>query len=612
MTKIKLNKLSKEVINQIAAGEVIERPSSVVKELVDNSIDAGAGKITVKVKNGGIDMIEVSDDGIGIPKENLGSIFEPHTTTKISNIEDLNTLLSMGFRGEALSTITSVSKVRLNSKYEGEERGNEILFDENGQSDITTVAKEKGTTVCVENIFYNIPARKKYLKTAATEYRKIYEMLCRYFLIYPNIAFTLEKDGKVVVNLKALGGSKAGELEKERITGVLGKNVDEEMLEVAYNGAGTRISGYISHPSLHKSKSSNQYLFINNRPVSDRGVVRAIMEGYSRYLPFGQKVDFVLNIHIDPEFVDVNVHPRKEEVRFENPYRIYSAVEEAVRHALEKSLSYRKESKDDTIYEKPKATTPTDFSSLRERFNQPHTSSKSKEYTPRNIYSGGKSSSVQDSLLFSSELLKDTPVVEHVEEETTTEGDIRGIFQVFNKYIVIEFHDERLWVIDQHAAAERINFEKLKNRETKSNLQNLLVPSKIDFPKNELMFLDENKEFFEDLGFIYEVNKDSISLKTIPAEYSESDYTEIFKEIFELEENVELLKKSFTKRKDDVLATIACHGSIRSGQKLSFVEMKDLFETLLKCENPYSCPHGRPIVWKMTLREIDSNFERTY
>jgi len=610
MINVKLNKLSKEVINQIAAGEVIERPASVIKELIDNAIDAGARNIQIKVRNGGIDFMEVTDDGIGIPKENLGTIFQPHTTSKLSSIDDLNTLLSMGFRGEALSTITSVSRVTLTSKYEGESVANQIMFDENGQSEVSTIAKEKGTTVRVEDIFYNIPARRKYLKTPATEYRKIYEMLSRYFLIYPNIAFLLEKDGKRAISLKALEGSRAGELEGERISEVLGKNVDKEMLQVSYNGAGTTIAGYISHPSFHKSRSSSQYLFINNRPVSDRGIVRAIMEGYSRYLPFGQKIDFVLNIHINPELIDINVHPRKEEIRFENPYRIYSAIQEAVRYALEKALSYKKEGGEERLLNNIEPTQQHDFSFLRDNFNQVKTNSK--EYSPRNIYTSSKSSSVKDSLLFSSELLKDSPETVVNEDEQENNSDIRTIFQIFNKYIVIEFYDEKLWVIDQHAGAERINFEKLQKRESRSNLQNLLVPSELFFSKNELMFLDENKGFFEDLGFIFEVLDSSIKLKTIPAEYSGSDYSLIFREIFELEDSVDILRKSFTKKKEDILATIACHGSIRSGQKLEYVEMKEIFESLKKCDNPYSCPHGRPIIWKMRLSEIDKNFERTY
>ena len=195
MVKPVLNKLSQDVVNQIAAGEVVERPASVVKELVDNAIDAKATEIEIKIKDGGIELIEVSDNGIGIPKRNLPEIFLPHTTSKISRIEDLNTLLSMGFRGEALSTITSVSKVHVISKFEDEGIGNQVVLNEKGQSDVKSAAKEQGTTVRVENLFYNIPARRKYLKSASTEYRKIYELLNRYFIVFPNISFRIQKDG---------------------------------------------------------------------------------------------------------------------------------------------------------------------------------------------------------------------------------------------------------------------------------------------------------------------------------------------------------------------------------------------------------------------------------
>lgn len=618
MASVKLNRLSEEVVRQIAAGEVIERPASVVKELVDNSIDAGAGKIIVKVKNGGIDLIEVSDDGIGIPKENLEGIFESHTTSKLSNIEDLNNLLSMGFRGEALSTITSVAKVRTESKYEGEERANAIFFNEEGAAQVSTIAKEKGTTVSVENLFYNIPARAKYLKTANTEYRKIYELLNRYFLIYPNISFVLEKDGKNVVNAKAISNAKSGEIVAERINEVLGKDFSDTMLKLFYDGSGTKLSGFISHPSRHATKTGNQYIFINNRPITDRGIVRAIMEGYSRYIPFGQKVDFVVNIRIRPELVDVNVHPRKEEVRFENPFRIYSAVEEAVRHTLEKNLSYKKEK----LEEVGEGGVATDFKLMRENYNTQNTKGASlgsrgnvKQYHQDSLYSQNKSGSVRDSIMFSKELFKDIEPIKSIQDKNDDSNyeNIRSLFQIFNKYIVVEFTDEKLWIVDQHAAAERINFEKLSNREENSKtLQNLLVPTKIKFSSNQLLFLEDAKEFFNDLGFVYLVEKDSISLKTVPAEYAESDFEKIFLEIFELEDDTELLRKNYTKRKDDVLATISCHGSVRSGQKLMHEEMLNLFKSLQKCKNPYSCPHGRPAIWKLTLSQIDSHFERTY
>ncbi len=609
-----LNKLSQEVINQIAAGEVIERPASVVKELVDNSIDAEATKIVVKVKNGGIDMVEVSDNGYGIPRENLSSVFDAHTTSKIKNIEDLNSLISMGFRGEALSTITSVSKVILDSKFVEEEKGGRVSFDDNGKSEVSTVAKESGTTIKVENIFYNIPARKKYLKSAPTEFRKIYEILKKYYLIYPNINFVLEKDEKVVDDIHEVLESKAGEIKKERLEQVLGKDTVESMLEIFSSGAGIKISGYIGHPSSHSSKNKQQYIFLNKRPITDRGIVRAIMEGYARYLPFGEKIDFVVNIEIKPDLVDVNVHPRKEEVRFENPFRVYMAIEEAVKHSLQKNLSYTSSS--DTGTQEQSQASSTNFSALRDRFNhgtEEHIGNESNEYyKPRDIYLGSKSSSVKDTLLFSSEILKESNDP-FMPGEKGTIGEIVSLSQIFNKYIVVEFNDNICWIVDQHAAAERINYEKLMKRESsKMNLQNLLVPTSIGLSREEILFLEENKQFFDDIGFIFDITDKGISIKTVPAEYSESDYKQIFLDIFELDDNLINLTKSFKERRNDVLATISCHSSIRTGQKLNREEMMELVKELTKCENPYSCPHGRPVVWKLTLNEIDSHFERTY
>jgi DNA mismatch repair protein MutL len=606
MKKKKLTKLPQDVVNQIAAGEVVERPASVVKELVDNAIDAQATKVAIKVKNGGIDMIEVSDNGYGIPKEELPLIFDAHTTSKIENIEDLNSLISMGFRGEALSSITSVAKVTVSSKYIEEEIANEIIFNKEGKSIVKKTPKEEGTTVRVEDVFYNIPARKKYLKTPQTEYRKIYELLNNYYLIYPNIHFVLEKDGKEVENLKSIKGAKEGEIVKKRVKEVMNEDM-EKFLKLFYEGSGLKITGYIGHPSSHKSSRAKGYIFINNRPISDKGIFRAIYEGYSRYLPHGQRVDFVISISINSEFVDVNVHPRKEEVRFENPFRVYSAVEEAVKHTLEKELSFEYT-----------ANNQKDFSAMRERFKKSShpqgSSSQPKQYDSKNIYTSGKSASVKDSLLFSKELLSSqTQDKGYDEQELPWEQEnIRNIFQIFNKYIVIEFTDDKLWIIDQHASAERINFEKLSKGKEGLDLQNYLVPVEIDLKKEEVLFLEECKEFFEDMGIIYDIKGTKVILKTVPVAFAESDFEKIFNEIFSLDDNLSNLKKNFKKRRDDILATVSCHSSIRSGQRLDRNTLLNLFKELSECENPYSCPHGRPAVWKLTLSEIDNNFERTY
>lgn len=596
-----LNRLPQDVVNQIAAGEVIERPASVVKELVDNAIDAEAKKITIKVRQGGMESIEVSDDGYGIPKRNLSSIFDAHTTSKLKTLEDLNSLLSMGFRGEALSTITSVAQVSLVSKYTEEDFANEIFFSSDGKSSVKSAAKEKGTTIKVENLFYNIPARKKYLKSPVTEYRKIQEMLDRYFIIYPNISFVLERDGKIVKDIKSIEKKNAGEITKERLEHILGEQFANSALKLYFSGSGITINGYISHPSSHRSRSSFSFIFLNKRPITEKGIVRSIYEGYSRYLPFGEKIDFVINIDIQPSLVDVNVHPRKEEVRFENPFRVYNAIEEAVKHTLEKELSYN--SRNDTPMK--------DFSTMRESFNQKSQSKNT--YSPPNIYPPRASNSVQDSLLFSKELLSSSPdVSESIPIPDISENnDIVKIFQIFNKYILIEFVDQRLWIVDQHAAAERINFEKLLKHENE-NLQNLLVPSELQFNKTELLFLEENISFFKSLGFVFKIQKDSILLETIPAEFVDTDFSKLFEQVFSLEDNIENLSKNLEKRKDDILATIACHGSVRAGQKLSYEEMLSLFKDLSKCNNPYSCPHGRPAIWKLNIEDIDHNFERTY
>ncbi len=598
---IVLNKLPQELVNQIAAGEVIERPASVVKELVDNSIDAGATKITVKVVNGGIDSIEVSDNGVGIPRENIEDIFKAHTTSKISSLEDLNNLLTMGFRGEALSTIVSVSSVRLVSKYEGEELANEISYSNGTQSKVKSSARESGTSILVNNIFENIPARKKFLKSPQTEYKKIYEILLPYFLIYPNIHFVLQRDSKVVLDLNEIPNSRANNVEKVRLKEILKETFVERSLKLSYHGSGTKISGFVGHPSDHQKKASHQYLFVNRRPVKDFGISRAVYQGMERYMPHGEKIPYVVLLDINPELIDVNVHPRKEEVRFLNPFRVYSAVEEAVKKTVESATSYRKE----------------------EPVSNIGNTSQSKVYVPRDISFKEKSSgSVRDSLLFSREALNEyvpvqkedflgTPTSSLVQKEDFK--TIRNIFQIFNKYIVVEFEEDILWVIDQHAAAERITFERLKkSKPGESTNQKFLVPFEIEMSEVEILAMEELNQFFMDLGFEYTIKENGISVSASPSEFVNTDFKKFFDEIFSLSDDIRNLSKEIARLKEDIYATMACHGSVRSGQSLHREEMFDIYKKLVKCDNPYSCPHGRPAVWKMKLSDIDMNFERTY
>jgi DNA mismatch repair protein MutL len=593
-----LKKLSEEVVNQIAAGEVIERPASVVKELVDNSIDANATEITLRIRDGGISLIEVSDDGLGIPKDKLADVFTAHTTSKLESLEDLNNLLSMGFRGEALSTIVAVSDLSMISKYEDDDIAGEIVFKKSTDYKVKSAAREKGTVVRVENIFGNIPARKKFLKTAQTEYRNILNTLTPSFLIYPNIKWGLIKDGKVVYNLKRTE-MKAGRIDKHRVTEVVGKDFVERMETVFFNGNGMKISGLVAHPSDHFSRTKYQYIYVNRRNVWDNGIAKAVLQAYDRYIPHKEKVPFFINIEIKPELVDINIHPRKEEVRFLNPYRVYSSVEQAVQKSIEKLVSFKNISKDDK--------------------GQPKSLDYSNDYTKQKNINFSRGGSVRDSLNFSKAALEQnyhTPIWNTKEENDKdsfldSNEEAKSFYQIFNKYIIIEF-DSSIWIIDQHAAAERITFEKLlKNTEIKNtDTQNMLVPVKINIDKASKEFIKENSILFCDIGFKIEIEKDTLIIKSIPVEFINADIERLIEDV--LESDIEDIKKDVKRLKENLIATMACHTSVRSGQKLQVPLMKDLFYNLLDCDNPYSCPHGRPIVWRMSIEELDSKFDRTY
>jgi DNA mismatch repair protein MutL len=334
------------------------------------------------------------------------------------------------------------------------------------------------------------------------------------------------------------------------------------------------------------SRTKYQYIFVNGRSIWDNGIARGVIQAYERYIPHGKKIPFILNIQIKPELIDVNVHPRKEEVRFLNPYRVYSAVEQAVKKSIDKLASYKN----------------TDYTKRSRNINF------------------SKGGSVRDSLNFSKAILEksdqslfsqDVKSIEKGDLEKQEEKDIKSFHQIFNKYIIVEFEDT-VWIIDQHAAAERITFEKLsKSVEIKNtDTQNLLVSESIKMDDAGIEFVKENIDLFKNLGFDIEIKSKEIVVNSVPVEFVNSDIKKLIQEVVEIDS--EEIKDDLDRLKKDIVATMACHTSIRAGQELDVSLMKNLYYNLLDCDNPYSCPHGRPIVWKMSIEEIDSKFDRTY
>jgi DNA mismatch repair protein MutL len=589
----KLHKLSQELINQIAAGEVIERPSSVIKELVDNSIDAKSTEIKIRLVEGGLALLEVYDNGVGIDKESLSEVFEAHTTSKLNSLDDLSTLNTMGFRGEALSTIKSVSNVKIVSRQIDNEFA--YLVDFSKSNIPSKEARNVGTTITVSNIFSKIPARLKFLKSSETEYRKILDLIYQFAISQPNIHFQLTKDGKEVLNLppKDL---------QTRIKDILKKDFIDRMITLKSEGAGIKISGFIAHPKDAGERVSHQYIFINNRPIWDNGIAKSIYLGYSRFIPHSFKVPFIIFIEIEGSMVDVNVHPRKEEVKFINPYRVYSSIENAVASALSASTTNQYQQQ----LEQPSSAFLDSASIKYDSENNLKEIKFDKKPTDFNISS---------SLNFSKKLLEhQTPLPFEVETKPQSTVDIFGefknIFQIFNKYIVIEF-EQQIWMIDQHAGAERITYEKLLNSD-KLEIQNILVPIEIQINEIENSFYTQNINFFKSMGFNMNIEEDKLIFTSIPSHISINDIDKIFSSISTLLENESDMKNILEKKREDILATIACHGSVRAGQRLSREECINIYVQLGKCINPFSCPHGRPAVWKLKLTEIDSNFYRTY
>lgn len=621
--------LTSDIVNQIAAGEVIENPSAVVKELIENSIDARATQIDIDLENGGFKKISISDNGKGILKEDLLLAPIRHATSKIENFNDLYNIKTMGFRGEALASIFSVSKAKIMSKHNEYEIGYEI-----NSEDIETLKEcgvSNGTCVVVEDLFYNTPARKKYMKSENLEYKAVLDIVNRYEIYHNNIKFTLRNNQKIVINKPAF------ESVEDNIYYVAGRDLKGNLLYVEKEIKGLKIKGFIGKPSeVTYSFRKNQYLYVNSRYVKSNLIREAIYEGFGTNLMVGRHPPFFLFIDIDPEIIDVNVHPTKIEIRFENELEIFEFVKNAIKDVFMKNetfKSFEKKESDTKLSEKV-----DDFifeEKNKERFvervksdiNEKDSKYFSKEYQKyfdqsefevANKTELEKSSFMEDSIDLS---IEKNNVEESFnnEEESVSYGPLfetlreyRIVGQINKTFIILETPTDMI-VVDQHVAEEKFYFEMFKEQieNKKARSQTLLKSEIVELSKQEMIVFKENKDLLENLGFgCEEFGENEVIVREVPYDINKNTVNPFVIKDMLNEIRVDNKFRNLEEEKIERLASMSCKKSIKAGDELTTPQIHKMIENLKRLKEPFNCPHGRPILLKWSFGELEKKFKR--
>lgn len=593
--------LSPMVFNRIAAGEVVEKPCSVVKELVENSIDSGATSISVSVERGGLGKIEVTDNGSGIEFDDLKNALLAHATSKISKLEDLDNIGTLGFRGEALSSIASVSEIEIISKTSDCEFGGKIKCLFGHMEELTQIASIDGTRISVKNLFHNVPARLKFVRKDKTEENDITNYMARLILANPHISFSYVADGKQVYK------HKASDL-KTAICDIYGEEIGKDLIEVNQTRGNMTLHGYISRPEIAKANRTYQTLIINGRYVINYMISSAISNVYEDYLMKGKFPLYVLCLDLPHDEVDVNVHPSKLEVKFENSGAIFSLFSDACFHALhETNFTTTPASPVEEIETNNfiKFSAPT-VERVTLGVNE-GVSFQNEEKTDENITFNSKTSLLSEIIL--KQVQGEDKSLYKQDELFRVEEPTRILCTLFDTYILLQKGDD-IYLVDQHAAHERLNYDKLKQRlETMTNIsQSLVLPVIINVNNQEDNFLQENQQVFEQIGFkIEEYGKCCYRVFEIPFVLAGKDINEYFQDVFK---NLNtFVNKPLDFIKDD-LCQKACKSSVKAGNKLSNEEIKILIDSLATNKSTLLCPHGRPIIVKLTRTDIEKWFKR--
>jgi DNA mismatch repair protein MutL len=615
MSKIRV--LADHVANQIAAGEVVERPASVAKELVENSIDAGATRITIEVEAGGRRLLKVSDDGEGMVRDDAILAFERHATSKIRETDDLAAIGTLGFRGEALASIASVAKVELTTCIEGANAATRVTIDGGRMRDVKDAAHPRGTTLIVRDLFFNIPARRKFLRSEATETYHLTNLVTHYALAHPEIAFTFVNNGREVVRT-----ARAKDL-RERAYQIFGEEFLKNLLEVdGGDSQFARVTGFVSAPRDRRTSRDSQYMFVNRRFVRDRMIGRALSEAYRSILPHGVYPAALLFIETPLEEVDVNVHPAKTEVRFRRQAAVADAVRESVRAALA-SASFVPPPEPPQVPE-PIMTATAAVSSIapqpRIEFAPPPPplprppAEPSGDEIARDIEIMLRSASISAPSVQSAVPLPPLNSAEKIAREVTPESlstNIRPLGQLDESFIIAT-DDEGLLLIDQHVAHERVLFDKYRalEAERRTDSQQMLVPETFDLTPAQAAVFDDLVPELEKYGFeLMRLSGRTVAIRAVPADLPASEARNM---LFELLETVDAEKKSNAPEtmRDEIAASLACHAAIKVNMPLAPEKMRWLIDRLLQTSSPTTCPHGRPVILRLSTRDILKGFHR--
>ena len=581
--------LSEDIRNKISAGEVVERPASVVKELIENSIDANATKISIVVEKGGQQLIQVTDDGCGIPEGELSIAFDRYSTSKIEILDDLFAIDTLGFRGEALASIASVSEVNILSA-NGSGNGFEMAILNGKTGELKPAPDIPGTAITIRNLFYNTPARKKFLKSPRAELRKVVEMVRRFALGYPECSFNLVSDGRDILKLQK-------EDLENRIVHVMDPAYRDQLLPVNFSKGDYSISGFLGNLNLIRSRPGEQYIFLNNRFIMNRLMNSSAYQAYGALLKRGEYPFFSINLSIPHHQVDVNVHPMKTEVRFKDEWRIFHVLKSSFEESLEpilktipdlEKLSFGNQFNFETSFDRQ----TQDSESLQKGFIFEEIDSSNSGFKPM----------VDRAKTYVSQLASRT-------DQDPSQVNLNNIWQVHSKYIVSPI-TSGLVIIDQHVAHERILFEEaMKSFDSNPmSAQTLLFPEVMEFSPDDFSVLLDVLTYLEKMGFrMSQFGDNTIMVEAIPSEMSWGNEKLIIREMLD---NYLENQKEYSSFQEALAASFACKAAIKAGDVLNVDEMRELVNRLFGTKHPYYCPHGRPIIVQLSMEELDRRFER--